>query len=139
MKLKEFFKKHFTGGIIYEDPIELEETPDFITELQRITTNDIKIGPPDEVELTNVIKNLKGGKAASDIPIVYIKQSMSSREFVEEIVKLYGTIWETTSILFQKDGGTHDLLHYGKVQEKEKLMTQKHIEDYKSVPPCVKL
>ena len=98
LKLTEFFKKHFTGGAIYEDPIELEETPDFIRELQRITTNDIKIGPPDEEELTSVINNLKGGKAASDIPIVYIKQSMGSREFVEEIVKLYGTIWETTSI-----------------------------------------
>ena len=34
-KLKEFFKKHFTSGAIEEDPIELEDIPEFIEKLQR--------------------------------------------------------------------------------------------------------
>ena len=42
--------------------------------------------------------NLKNGKAANDLPIAYIKCSMDCQEFVNEMVKLYKTIWETKLI-----------------------------------------
>lgn len=98
IKLRDYFKIHFTGKTVEEDPIELEEVPEYIENLQKITTQEINIGPPDENELRDVIKNLKCGKASSDIPITYIKHSMCITEFVEEMVKLYQTIWLTWAI-----------------------------------------
>ena len=97
-KLKEFFKKHFTSNTIDEDPIEICQAPQYILDLQNISADEIETGPPNEEELRCVIQNLKNKKAACDIPMEYIKYSMGSKEFVQEIVQLYVTIWETKSI-----------------------------------------
>ena len=98
-KLKTFFMKHFTGATLEHDPIELECLPDFMETLQNISTrSDTRVGPPDELELISVIKKLKDGKSASDIPTTFIKHALGSRAFVIEIVKLYETIWETKTI-----------------------------------------
>ena len=95
IKLRDYFQKHFTADAIDEDPIELEYAPEFLGMLQNITTNDIKTGPPDDKELTDVIKKLKDGKSASDIPTIFIKHALDCSEFKQEIIKLFGTIWET--------------------------------------------
>ena len=41
---------------------------------------------------------MKNGKSASDVPIKLIKHSLESQEFVDEISKLYKTIWTTKAI-----------------------------------------
>ena len=96
-KLKEFFKNHFTSSAIEEDPIELEDIPEFIEKLQR-TSIQIDTTSPTKEELLSVINKLKDGKSANDIPIEYIKHSLGSEEFVNEITKLYETIWTTKAI-----------------------------------------
>jgi len=94
-KLKAFFQKHFTSDAIEEDPIELQSTPDFLAVLQNIQIDGIKVGAPNEEEIIYAIKKQKTGKSTNDIPMEYIKYSMESRDFVEEICNLYSTIWET--------------------------------------------
>ena len=64
-------------------------------EQQRITTDDINSGPPDEKEIIDVIRKLKDGKSASNVPSAFIKHALDCEEFKAEIVKLYGKIWET--------------------------------------------
>ena len=56
---------------------------------------DINTGPPDEIELRRVIRKMISGKASSDVPMEYIKQSMCIDEFAKEMTKLYKTIWTT--------------------------------------------
>ena len=95
LKLKTYFKDHFTGRPIEEDPIELVEAPNYIKQLQNLMMHDINTEPPDEMELRRVIRKMKSGKASSDVPIEYIKQSMCIDEFAKEMTELYRTIWTT--------------------------------------------
>ena len=74
------------------------EAPDYIKQLQSLDIQDIKTGPPDEEELRGVIKKIKCGKASCDVPMEYIKQSMSINEFASEMINLYQTIWLTKKI-----------------------------------------
>ena len=97
-KLKCYFKKHFTSDPIDEDPIELNHIPEHLKNLQNIKVDGIKIGPPGEDEIRNVIKKQKVGKAAIDVPMSYIKTSMGIKKFVEEMCDLYTTIWQTKMI-----------------------------------------
>ena len=97
-KLKDFFKAHFTEKPVEEDPLELVEAPDYIRQLQSLDVQDIKTGPPDEEELRKVIKKMKCGKASCDVPMEYIKQSMSINEFATEMLNIYQTIWLTKKI-----------------------------------------
>ena len=46
----------------------------------------------------STIKTLKNGRTANDIPTEYIKAAAENKEFLEEMVKLYRTIWETHAI-----------------------------------------
>ena len=41
---------------------------------------------------------LKTGKSAIDIPSIYIKSAIACKSFMDEIEKLYGTIWNTRAI-----------------------------------------
>ena len=97
-KLKMFFKKHFTSDPIVEDPIELNEVPEYLKALQNVQTDGIKTGPPGKDEIRYVIRKQKTGKATNDVPMAYIKHSMGIKVFVEEICKLYTTIWQTKMI-----------------------------------------
>ena len=49
-------------------------------------------------ELRTVIKKLKNGKSASDIPISFIKHALASTEFANELLKLYETVWATNMV-----------------------------------------
>ena len=55
-KLKCYLKKHFTSDPIDEDPIQLHLIPKYLKDLQRIQVDGIKIGPPREDRIRNVIK-----------------------------------------------------------------------------------
>ena len=96
--MKTYFKKHFTAETVDETPIELMEAPAFLSALQAISTDDIKVGPLNEAEIINVIKKLKEGKSTNDIPSTFIKNALSCNEFREELMKLYKTTWETLLI-----------------------------------------
>ena len=91
--LKQYFEKHFQNKEFDYDPVNFEPAPDFISDLQKIKCGSIKNGPPDLEELNDVIKKLKDGKSASDIPTAFIKHAMDNTEFAKEIVKLYETVW----------------------------------------------
>ena len=97
-KLKAYFHKHFTSPQIEEEPIELEDVPEFITKLKQISTQKLNVMPPEEKEIVEVIKNLKETKASNDIPIAFIKYATDSKEFITEIVQLYQSVWETNVI-----------------------------------------
>ena len=92
--LKSHFMKHFNPAPSTEDPIEFTQGPD----LQEVSTDEIKIGPPDRGELLATIKTLKNGKAANDVPAIYIKCALSCENMLIEMVKLYATVWETNVI-----------------------------------------
>ena len=86
---------HFNIEIQQDDPIELSEIPDFIKKLQEVKIDGIKTAPPDRDELYGVLKNLKHGKAANDIPAEYLKYAVNSNVLIDEMVSLYYTIWRT--------------------------------------------
>ena len=71
---------------------------DFIDLLQEIPCESINSNPPNEDELTDTIKSLKRGKAATDIPTEYMKAAIQNKQFLKETVQLYQTIWKTHSI-----------------------------------------
>ena len=56
------------------------------------------MNPPNEEEITDTIKSLKRGKAATDIPTEYMKAAIQNKQFLKETVQLYQTIWKTHSI-----------------------------------------
>ena len=55
--MKEYFQKHFTAKEIEKDSIEFDTTPDILDNLQNISVENMKTGPPDESEFKTVISN----------------------------------------------------------------------------------
>jgi hypothetical protein len=97
IKLKNHFEKHFNHPI-KEDPIELNDIPDFIKKLQDVKPDTIKTIPPDEEEIRKVLTKMKNGKAACDIPAEYFKYAVESKELIDEMKMLLETIWKTLKI-----------------------------------------
>ena len=97
-KLKDFFREHFRKKETEIKPPELEDLPEVIRKLQDITTDGIKTGPPDMAELRTVIKKLKNGKSANDIPIDFIKHALDNNHFALMLLKMYHTVWSTNMI-----------------------------------------
>ena len=106
--MKAYFKKHFTAETVDEVPIELIDAPAFLSSLQAISTEGIKVGPPNEAEINHVIKKLREGKSTNDIPSTFIKNALGCAEFKAELLKLYRTIWET--LLIPKEWGHSKLI-----------------------------
>ena len=71
--------------------------PNFITLLRKNEEN-VNFCSPTSTELYEVITRLKNGKASNDIPIVFIKSALHSKEFLSEMTVLYKEIWETLEI-----------------------------------------
>ena len=65
-KLKDFFEQHFNKNLDKVTPDDVLNA-DFIGLLQEIPCESINSNPPNEEELTDTIKSLKRGKAATDI------------------------------------------------------------------------
>ena len=98
-KLKEYFARHFSDKDYPTAPEEFDSAPDFIRKLQEISKNSqIKTEAPDEEELKSVINKLKNGKSANDVPTAYIKCALKDKDFLNEIVLLYQTVWATNYI-----------------------------------------
>ena len=74
-KLKDFFKQHFSKNLDKVTPDDVYNA-DFIGLLQEILCESINLNPPNEAELTDTIKSLKRGKAATDIPTEYMKAAI---------------------------------------------------------------
>ena len=81
-----------------EEPVELENIPEFIKILQQIPIDMIKTDPPSEDEIKNVLKKLKNGKAANDITAEIFKYAHQSPELIAEMEKLFDIIWKTYEI-----------------------------------------
>ena len=96
-KLKEHFQKHFSKPINETSLMETVSV-EIINLLQNISNEPLCTNAPDTNEILDVIKTLKQGKASSDLPSEYIKAAVSSRQFLEETVNLYQTIWRTQEI-----------------------------------------
>ena len=117
--MKAYFQQHFTSDSIDKIPIELVDAPEFLQTLKEISTENIKVGPPDESEILCVIKKLKDGKSTNDVPSSFIKCALGCLEFKKELLKLYTTIWETLSI--PKDWGHSKLITLWKGPTKGKI------------------
>ena len=96
--LKKHFYRHFNRETNAADPIEITEAPNFITALQNVPENVMKTNAPDKDELHATIKKLKKGRSSNDIPTEYIQAASEINGFLEEMEKLYCTIWETLAI-----------------------------------------
>ena len=70
---------------------------------------------------------MKNGKSANDVPIEFIKHSLESHEFVNEITKLYETIWNTKAI--PSEWGHSKLVTLWKGPEKGKANDPKTLRD----------
>ena len=100
--------EHFRENDTEIEPTELEVLPKVIRKLQDITTDGVETGPPDMAELKTVIKKLKNGKSANDVPISFIKHALDNNNFALELLKLYHTVWSTNMI--PKDWGHSKLV-----------------------------
>ena len=96
-KMKEYFAKHFGPREECEDPIELVDAPDFIKILKEIPA-DFNTLPPEKAELVSALKRLKNGKSSNDLPAIYLKSALESEDIINEILKLFKTIWVTKMI-----------------------------------------
>ena len=90
--MKTYFQHHFTSDSINKVPIELLDAPKFLQTLKEISTENIKVGPPDKSEILCVIKKIKDGRSTSDVPSRFLKRALGCLEFKRELVKLYTTI-----------------------------------------------
>ena len=97
VKLKDHFQKHFDRDYEKDTPPELIVAPRFI-EILKENNEHVNCEPPSIEEITSVMKKLKGGKAASDIPAEFIKAATTSDAFMQEMKTLYIDIWNTVSI-----------------------------------------
>ena len=54
--------------------------------------------PPEKKEIIDILKRLKNGKSSNDLQAIYLKTAIESNEVIEELVKLYKTVWMTKKI-----------------------------------------
>jgi len=96
-KLKEYFKKHFCQDMDETSPIETINS-DLVKLLQENSNEPMNTRAPDANEILQVLRSLKKGKAATDLPVEYIKVAINNKKFLDETVELYQTIWNTHAI-----------------------------------------
>ena len=98
-KVKECFEKHFQKPEYQDDPVELTNAPEFMVNLKRIS-NSIAINSdaPSRTEIIDTLKRLKNGKSSNDLPSIFLKSAVESKEVVEELTTLYTTVWMTEKV-----------------------------------------
>ena len=106
--LTQYFETHFSETPETRKPPELEDAPDFIKQLKTIDDTEMNIDPPGIEELESIVKSLKNGKSANDVPAEFVKCAMECDEFKLEMVKLFQSIWKTNKI--PKDWGHSKLV-----------------------------
>ena len=82
-KLRKYFVSHFNELSVTPEPMELENIPDYIKQLQEVEVEGLNASPPDLEELKMTIKSLQNGKSANDIPAAYVKHAMKCDEFAQ--------------------------------------------------------
>ena len=97
-KLKEFFEKHFTTSNTKIEPIELQDAPEFVQVLRQVSFEGIDSTAPEKEEIKKVISKLKNGKTGIDFNSTIIKVAMECEELLNEITKLFQSIWLTLKI-----------------------------------------
>ena len=97
-RLSNYFKDHFNETKELQDPIELNDAPDYIKILQGIDVQGLNTLAPNSDEIKLTVKRLKNCKSATDIPAAYIKHAIDCKEFSDEMAKLYDSIWATNKI-----------------------------------------
>lgn len=98
MSLRNYFMQHFNQSNDDDDPIELVEAPNWIRKLQNMPADGLNSDPPKKDEILDVLKKLKNGKAANDMPTIYLKYAIKCEAIVSELEKLYETVWRTHKI-----------------------------------------
>ena len=95
-KLRVFFQKHFNN---LNEPSAIDATDvGVIGIFEELSHEALNSNAPDINEITDVIKSLQNGKAANDVPVEYIKAAITNKKFLQEMVQLYQTIWQTKVI-----------------------------------------
>ena len=90
--------QHFAQGNHGNDPVELIDAPDWIRKLQKMPGREINVNPPKKEEILDVLKKLKKGKAANDVPTIYLKYAIQCESVILELEKLYELVWTTNKI-----------------------------------------
>jgi len=98
MSLRNYFMEHFKQSNDDTDPVELVEAPNWIRKLQNIPADGLNTDPPKKDEILDVLKKLKNGKAANDMPTIYLKYAIKCEAIVLELEKLYEAVWHTHKI-----------------------------------------
>ena len=97
-RLRNHFMQHFAQGSHDNEPVELADAPDWISKLQKMPATGINTNPPKQEEILDVLKKLKKGKAANDVPTIYLKYAIQCESVVLELEKLYELVWTTNKI-----------------------------------------
>jgi len=58
----------------------------------------MRVSPPDTNEVQNCLKKLRNGKAANDIPSIFLKLAAENVEFLSELTKMYQDVWSTMQV-----------------------------------------
>ena len=91
-----FFKSHFnpTPPTELQTPKELQETPKFVPNLQKITES-IKLdsSPPTVIEVHDFLQRLKSNKSSCDVPPEFLKFAAASGQFIELFHQMTTEIW----------------------------------------------
>ena len=95
-KLRAFYQKHFNN--LNETSLDDATDVGFIGIFEELSHELLNSNAPDVNEITDVIKSLQNGKAANDVPIEYIKSAITNKKFLQELVQVYQTIWQTKVI-----------------------------------------
>ena len=96
MKLKEYFQAHFATKADAETPFELENAPEFVRLLKRMSeSSEINSEPPTKNEIVDTLKTLNAYKSSNDLPVAYIKYAVQCDRVLEELEKLFRLIWAT--------------------------------------------
>ena len=96
VKLKEYFQTHFATNADAETPIELENAPEFVRLLKRMSeSSEINSEPPTKNEIIDTLKTLNAYKSSNDLPVAYIKYAVQCDRVLEELEKLFRLIWAT--------------------------------------------
>lgn len=96
--LKKFFENHFGLKQLIPSPKELACKPKFNPPLTDNPTRIVNVEPPTHSELLKILRKLKGGKSANDIPPAFIKCAIESEDMMKELLNLYGKVWETKTV-----------------------------------------
>ena len=82
------FFHYFNTISEFRKPLEFDNAPEFIKQLQFITVPDINTDAPERNELMKLLMRLKNGKSSIYIPVEFFKYAVEFDEFITMMHKL---------------------------------------------------